>query len=325
VEALVARDLTKTYRNRSAALDGLSLSVADGETLVVLGPSGAGKTTLLRVIAGLLTPDRGTLQIGGRNVLPMPAQCRGVGLVFSNDALFPHMTVFENLAFAMRLRRRTARAIEERVHEVADALEIGRHLHERPPALSGGERQRAAIARAVLSDPRVLLLDEPFAHLDPQLRGALRSRYAAFRRRFAGAMLHVTHDHLEALGLGDRVAILMHGSIVQCDTPQRVYDYPADIRVAAFFGSPPMNILDDRTLGIRPEHVLLDANGALRGRIVSLESTGADRYVGVATQRGRLLARIPAAQAAHVEEEIGVTLPEAFVRRFDPQTGVLVV
>lgn len=325
MEAVTARNLTKTYRSRrnSAALDHVSFSVADAETLVVIGPSGAGKTTLLRVLAGLLRPDGGTLEIDGRDIARIPVQRRGVGLVFSNDALFPHMTVFENLAFAMRLRRRRAHDIASRIDDIAGALEIRAHLRKRPSALSGGERQRAAIARVVLSDPRVLLLDEPFAHLDPRLRGALRSRFAQFRLQFPGAILHVTHDHVEALTLGDRVAIMMDGRIVQCGAPQHVYDYPVDVRVASFFGSPPMNLLDGGTLGIRPEHVRLDANGPLRGRIVTSESTGADRYVGVATQRGRLLARIPVAQAVAMNEEIGVIVPDAFVRRFDSHSGAL--
>lgn len=314
-------DLTKYYRDargRRAALDGVSFSVGDGETLVVLGPSGAGKTTLLRILAGLDVPDEGTISLDGRDITALPPQKRRIAMVFQDDALFPHLTIRENLAFAGAPR--------DRVERVARALDIDAHLNERPARLSGGERQRAALARAVLSDPRVLLLDEPFAHLDPQLREHVRRQFAEFRRQFSGAAIHVTHDHVEALAIADRLAIMIDGEFVQHGTPREVYDFPANVRVARFFGSPAMNLLDGEMeiAGIRPEHVQFQDGAAFRGRVLAHEYNGADTFVRLATPRGELLVRcsgddtLPA-----IGVDAGIHLPEAFVRRFNPTTGEL--
>jgi ABC-type sugar transport system ATPase subunit len=216
-------------------------------------------------------------------------------------------------------------AIAGRIAQSARDLGLSAHLKKRPAALSAGERQRASLARAVLSDPRVLLLDEPLAHLEPSLRAHMRRSFAEFSKSFGGAVIHVTHDHAEALGAGDRLAIMIEGKIVQCDNPQRVYDYPATLGVARFFGSPPMNVLDDgaETIGIRPEHVCLETGGALRGRVSAVESTGADVFVRLATQRGDLLARVSAPSAPRVGDEVAASLPEGHVRRFDREAGAL--
>jgi ABC-type sugar transport system ATPase subunit len=314
-------DLRKVYRDargRRAALGGISFSVGDGETLVVLGPSGAGKTTLLRVLAGLEVPDAGSITLDGRDITALPAQKRRIAMVFQEDSLFPHLTIRENLAFAG--------ADGDRVEQVARALDIAAHLNERPSRLSGGERQRAALARAVLSDPRVLLLDEPFAHLDPQLREHVRRQFTEFRRQFPGAAIHVTHDHVEALAIADRLAIMIDGTLVQHGAPNDVYDFPANVRVARFFGSPAMNLLDGEMeiAGIRPEHVRFEDASAFRGRVVAHEYSGADTFVRIATPRGELLARCSATGALPDRgSEIGIDLPAAFVRRFDRTTGDL--
>ena len=326
--ALAARDLKKSFYirgSRRAALDGISFSVADGETLVVLGPSGAGKTTLLRIVAGLENADAGTIFIDDRDATNLPAERRRVAIVFDQDALFPHLNVSENLAFALHLQGMEKSAIAERVAQTARNLGIAAHLKKRPAALSAGERQRVSLARAVLSDPRVLLLDEPLAHLEPSLRTHMRRSFAEFSKSFGGAVIHVTHDHAEALGAGDRLAIMIEGKIVQCDKPQRVYDYPATTGVARFFGSPPMNLLDDgvETIGIRPEHVCLENGGALRGRVRAVESTGADAFVRLETQKGELLARVSALAAPRVGDEVAASLPEGHVRRFDREAGAL--
>jgi multiple sugar transport system ATP-binding protein len=326
--AIAARDLKKSFYlkgSRRAALDGVSFSVADGETLVVLGPSGAGKTTLLRVIAGLESADAGSIIIDDRDATNLSAERRRVAIVFDEDALFPHMNVSENLAFALHLQRVEKSAIAERIAQTAQNLGIAAHLKKRPAALSAGERQRASLARAVLSDPRVLLLDEPLAHLEPALRAHVRRGFAEFSKSFGGAVIHVTHDHAEALTAGDRLAIMIEGKIVQCDKPQRVYDYPATTGVAKFFGSPPMNLLEDGmdTIGIRPEHVSLDNGGTLRGRVSAVESTGADAFVRFATQKGEVLARVSALAAPRVGDEVTASLPEAHVRRFDREAGAL--
>jgi ABC-type sugar transport system ATPase subunit len=314
--ALSARDLHKGSR-----LKGVSIAVADGETLVVLGPSGAGKTTLLRVLAGLESIERGRIELDGRDVSVLPPQRRGIAMVFQDDALFPHMSVFENLAFGMRVRD------PKRVREMAEALGIAAHLHTRPARLSGGERQRAAIARAVLGDPRVLLLDEPFAHLDPQLRAYVRRQFAEVRGRFPGPAIHVTHDHVEALSIGDRLAIMIDGAIVQVGSPQHVYDSPADVRIARFFGSPPMNLFDGEMeiTGIRPERIVFDDRAPLRGVVESRESTGADTFVRVRTARGEAVVRVSGMQRVPAcGDAVGLDFPEAFVRRFNATTGVLI-
>jgi ABC-type sugar transport system ATPase subunit len=314
-------DLRKIYRDgrgRRAALDGVSFSVADGETLVVLGPSGAGKTTLLRILAGLEAADSGSISLDGRDISALPAQKRRIAMVFQDDALFPHLTIRENLAFGG--------GSQARVQSVARALDIEAHLGERPARLSGGERQRAALARAVLSDPRVLLLDEPLAHLDPQLREHVRRQFTEFRKQFSGAVIHVTHDHVEALAIADRLAIMIDGKFMQHGTPREVYDFPANVRVARFFGSPAMNLLDGEMeiAGIRPEHVRFEDGSEFRGLVLAHEYNGADTFVRVATPRGELLARCSEAGSLPAEgSEVGVDLPPAFVRRFNPITGDL--
>ncbi|HLI96797.1 MAG TPA: ABC transporter ATP-binding protein [Candidatus Baltobacteraceae bacterium] len=328
-KSFVSADLVKTYRDRRgrrAALDGVSLSADDGELLVILGPSGSGKTTLLRVIAGLEHPDSGMLLLDGSDLIAIPPSRRRVALVFQDDALFPQMSIYENLAFALRMRKTPRSAIDGRVREVACALAIDEHLRERPARLSGGERQRAALARAVLSDPRVLLLDEPLAHLDPQLRAHVREQFAGFRTAFSGAAIHVTHDHVEALAIADRLAIMIDGRIVQYGAPQGVYDFPINVRVARFLGSPPMNVIDGdmQLLGIRPEHTYLDANSALRGHVTSMQTTGADRFLRTATTRGEIVLRLPAQQSCPAPgEEIGIGFHEDRVRRFDRSTGAI--
>ncbi len=293
---------------------------------MILGPSGAGKTSLLRVIAGLEDAESGTLELDGRDLLGMPGQRRRVGIVFQEDALFPHMTIFENLAFALRMKRERSAEIASRVDAVAQALDIASHLRHRPSRLSGGERQRAALARAVLSDPRVLLLDEPFAHLDPQLRAHVRRQFVTFRHTFTGAAIHVTHDHVEAMSIGDRLAIMMNGGIVQCGEPQTVYDFPANVEIARFLGSPPMNLLDGEMeiTGIRPENVRIDPHAALRGSVVSRERAGADTFVQVRTPLGEVSARLQQTQPVpQIGEELGVAFDQRFVRRFDRTTGAL--
>ncbi len=321
--AVAARDLTKHFHlnGRRTALDGVSFSVRDRERLVILGPSGAGKTTLLRVIAGLERADRGSILVDDREAGNLPAEDRRVAIVFDRDGLFPHLTLRQNLGFALRGDRNN-----DRIEAAAHDLGIAMHLQKRPGELSAGERQRASLARAVLSDPRVLLLDEPLSHLEPSLRSQVRRTFLAFSSSFGGAVIHVTHDHAEALTAGDRLAVMIAGKILQCDAPQRVYDYPANTSVARFFGTPPMNLLDDgmETLGIRAENVRLKNGGQLRGRVIAVESTGADAFVRMQTPRGELIARVPAAAVPETGEEVAATLPPEHVRRFD-RAGVAAV
>lgn len=264
--------------------------------------------------------------LDGRDISAEPPQRRGIALVGQDDSLFPHMTLFDNLAFAMRLRRRDNETTAAKVRDYARVLGIETYLQTRPARLSGGERQRAALARALLSDPRVLLLDEPLAHLDPQLRAHVRRQFRDARCRFAGPAIHVTHDHTEALAIADRLAIMMKGRIVQDGSPQDVYDNPCDVRVARFLGSPPMNLLDDEceTTGIRPEHVVIDESSEFRGTVIERESTGADALLSIATGRGMVTARVAAKDldGAAPGASVGLRLPPQFVRRFDRITGM---
>ena len=318
--ALSARELVVSYKFKNA-LDGVSLDVAAGKTLAVVGPSGAGKSTLLRVLAGLLRPQSGDVILHGKSVGGLSPQERRMALVFQDDALFGNMTVRGNLRFALRNGHRKE---PERVEETARALHVGATLDRRPRELSGGERQRASIARALLSDPEVLLLDEPLAHLDPALRRSVRDEVIGVRQRFAGPIVYVTHDHAEAMSVGDELAVLIDGRIEDGGDPQRVYDAPRTVEVAQFLGDRPMNLLDDGEcfLGIRPERVAIVAGGALRGTIVRSESTGADVYLRVSTPRGELTARAQALQALRPGDAVEIDLPDAFVRRFDKNTGI---
>ena len=317
--ALAAHDLVASY-GRRPALDRVSLSVAPGRTLAVVGPSGAGKTTLLRVIAGLLRPRSGDVTLGGRSIVRATPQSRRIALVFQDDALFNNMTVRANLRFGLRSNGPASSAA---LCETATALHVGDVLDRRPRELSGGERQRASIARALLSDPLALLMDEPLAHLDPALRRVVRDEVVGLRERFPGPIVYVTHDHAEAMSVGDELAVLIDGRIEDAGDPAGVYDSPRTIGVARFLGDRPMNVLDgDPLLGIRPEHVRVVADSALRGRVTRREPTGADAYVMVETLRGAITARVPATLGVRAGDDVGLELPAEFVRTFDRASGV---
>ncbi|MBV8148549.1 MAG: ABC transporter ATP-binding protein [Candidatus Eremiobacteraeota bacterium] len=319
---LSAHELLVVYpRAPMPALDRASIDVSAGETLAVVGPSGAGKTTLLRALVGLVRPASGEVRLGGRNITNEPPQNRRMALVFQDDALFANMTVRGNLRFALRDHQPDA---GERVLRAAGALHVADKLDRRPRELSGGERQRASIARALLSDPVALLLDEPLAHLDPALRRSVRDEVIGVRERFAGPIVYVTHDHAEAMGIGDALAVLIEGRIEDSGEPRRIYDRPRTVGVARFLGDRPMNLLaDDSTLlGIRPENVCVSVDGSLHGRVVRRESTGADAYLHVETARGEVTVRVPVTVPHAPGENVRLEFPPAFVRRFDRATGV---
>jgi ABC-type sugar transport system ATPase subunit len=311
------------YPGGRRALDQVSIEAADAATLAIVGPSGAGKTTLLHVVAGLLSPRSGDVRLGGESLAGKAPQERRVALVAQDDALFTNMSVRENLRFALRNRRSENGA---RVSETALALHVGEHLDRRPRQLSGGERQRASIARALLSDPVVLLLDEPLAHLDPSLRRSVRDEVIGVKQRFAGPILYVTHDHGEAMSVGDRLAVLVDGRIEDVGEPQRVYDSPRTLTVARFLGERPMNLfeVDGAIAGIRPECIRVAAAGPLHGRVARRENTGADAYLEVETQRGRVAVRVPASNGTRAGDLVALELPPESLRRFDPVTGAAV-
>jgi len=255
-------NLVKTYpSSQRRATDDISLEVADGEFLVLVGPSGCGKTTLLRMVAGLETPDSGTVTIGGRDVTGLPARRRGLSMVFQSYAIFPHLTVKQNIGFGLTMAKVPKPEWESRVREAAELLDLSDYLDRHPAQLSGGQRQRVAVARAIVVDADVLLMDEPLSNLDALLRMQFRAELKKIVARLGTTTLYVTHDQAEAMSLGDRVAVLRDGRIAQIGTPMQVYDQPAERFVGGFLGAPPMNFYPgsdgDREVlvGVRAENI----------------------------------------------------------------------
>src|SRR6266511_3479201 len=234
-----------------AAVNGVSLLTRDGEFLVLLGPSGCGKSTLLRMIAGFEIPTEGELLIGGKVMNDLPPRARKIAMVFQSYALYPHMTVFKNIAFPLKAQGVARSLIPQKVDWAATLFGIGHLLARKPRELSGGERQRVALARALVREPAVFLLDEPLSNLDAQRRASARDELQQFQRRVGTTTIYVTHDQVEAMGMGDRIAVIERGKIRQLGTPREIYDDPADTFVATFLGSPPMNLspLDGVLLG----------------------------------------------------------------------------
>lgn len=305
------------------ALDRVSLDVESGTTLAVVGPSGAGKTTLLRAIAGLLHAESGDVRLDGESIASRTPQARRVALVAQDDALFAHMNVRENLRFALRGRDPG----DARIRAAAQMLHVQSKLDRRPRQLSGGERQRTSIARALLSNPAALLLDEPLAHVDPSLRRSVRDAVIGVRQSFAGPILYVTHDHAEAMSVGDRIAVLVDGRIEDAGDPQRVFDAPQTLAVARFLGERPMNLFecDGAIVGIRPERIGVCDDGGVAGRVVRRERAGADAYLEVDTEHGCLTVRVPAGSKLHTGDSVMLELPSDALHRFDRTTGLALV
>jgi multiple sugar transport system ATP-binding protein len=235
--------VSKVFPGGVVAVDDVELSIAEGEFMVLVGPSGCGKSTLLRMIAGLEGVSAGKIRIGDRDVTELAPRSRDIAMVFQNYALYPHMRVWDNLAFALRLRHTPKVAMRERVGSVAGVLGLSELIDRKPGALSGGQRQRVAIGRAMVREPQAYLMDEPLSNLDAKLRVGMRAELARLHDRLGVTTVYVTHDQVEAMTLGDRVAVLRDGAIQQCDTPERLFDAPLNLFVAAFMGSPPMNLV----------------------------------------------------------------------------------
>jgi multiple sugar transport system ATP-binding protein len=320
------------------AVDGVDLVTREGEFLVLLGPSGCGKTTLLRMIAGLEQPTSGEILIGGRMVNDLPPRARKIAMVFQSYALYPHMTVFKNIAFPLKAQGVPKAEIPKKVEWATALFGIGHLLQRKPRELSGGERQRVALARAVVREPLVFLLDEPLSNLDAQLRTAARDELQQFQRRIGITTIYVTHDQIEAMGLGDRIAVMQGGRVRQVGTPAEVYGEPADTFVAGFLGSPPMNLVEaagDCLLGFRPEHFLPreahDGSGALVTlgfRVARVEYLGADRLLYGALEGqfadAKVIARMPSTIALAFEagRRYDFAVPEKELRFFDRATGL---
>jgi len=347
--------LRKTY-GKIEAIKDLSLDIRDGEFLVLLGPSGCGKTTTLRAIAGLEMLDRGRILIGGRDVTLLPPGRRGIAMVFQSYAVFPHMRVYDNIVFGLRMRHVPEADQRRRAQEAADLLQIG-HLFDRYPAqLSGGQRQRVAVARAIVMRPDVLLMDEPLSNLDALLRLHMRAELKRLHRELRATTVYVTHDQVEALSLGDRIAVMREGEIVQCASPGEIYDRPASRFVGGFIGSPPMNFLTgtvahrngaahvdvggasiplpsgaavagEVTIGIRPEHIAVEftpSAEAVPASVSVLEPIGSYQLLTAQVGADVIKVSVPPEFEADPGRRIWLRFDPRRVRLMDPQTGAAV-
>jgi len=286
------KGVSKVYgRGETAAVEGFDLEIRDGEFLVLVGPSGCGKSTTLRMVAGLETPTTGTILIGGRDVTRLPPKDRDIAMVFQNYALYPHMTVRENLSFALKLRGTAKDEISRRVTSAAEALGLAPYMERLPKALSGGQRQRVALGRAIVREPAVFLFDEPLSNLDAKMRVEMRAEIIRLHNRLGATMVYVTHDQTEAMTMGERIVVMAEGRIQQVAPPMELYERPANRFVAGFIGTPPMNLfppgtwLPDETLGVRPEHLSVSDAEPCEGRLGAvvdfLEPLGPETLVHV--------------------------------------------
>jgi multiple sugar transport system ATP-binding protein len=328
------RALTKVFGDFTA-VSGIDLFGREGEFLVLLGPSGCGKTTLMRMIAGLEEPTSGEVLIGGQDVTGLPPRTRNIAMVFQSYALYPHLSVYRNIAFPLRARRVDRRTIDKKVRWAAGMFGIERLLDRKPRQLSGGERQRVALARAVVRQPLAFLLDEPLSNLDAKLRTLARDELKQFQRRIGTTTIYVTHDQIEAMGLGDRIAVLNKGKIRQIGTPLDIYRDPADTFVATFMGSPPMNLTESNgvVLGFRPEDLVTQSAGVVGPavtfpmRITRIEYLGADRLIyGVLEPpfpESTIIVRMGVAEPASYRpgERREFVVAERDLKRFDRHTG----
>uniref|UniRef100_UPI0012E9B538 ABC transporter ATP-binding protein n=1 Tax=Actinokineospora pegani TaxID=2654637 RepID=UPI0012E9B538 len=336
----------------------LDLEVADGEFLVLVGPSGSGKSTALRMLAGLEDVNEGTIRIGERDVTNVPPKGRDIAMVFQSYALYPHMTVAQNMGFALKLQGLPKVEIAAKVLEAARLLDLEKFLERKPKALSGGQRQRVAMGRAIVRDPAVFLMDEPLSNLDAKLRVETRANIAALQRRLGTTTIYVTHDQVEAMTMGHRVAVLKDGLLQQCDTPRALYDRPANAFVAGFIGSPAMNLVEvpvradgvslggldvalpresaaavakagtDRvTVGVRPESLALSPSGtenAFELVVELVEELGADALVhgSVRDSDQRLVMRVDGRTPPALAQTVTVAIRDAAeLHVFHPQTG----
>ena len=314
----------------SRALEGVSFEAAQGTFVVLLGPSGCGKSTTLRLIAGLDTPTSGTIRIGGRDVTHLPPARRGISMVFQSYALFPHLTVAENIVFGLRVRKVPGR--DAKLKRVAAMLGLETLLERKPSQLSGGQQQRVALGRAVIAEAPVCLMDEPLSNLDAQLRGEMRREIRALQRRLGITMVYVTHDQTEAMTMADQVVLLRAGRIEQAGAPEELYARPATAFTASFIGAPPMNIIEreGEMIGIRPENIRLQAAGSrqedgLEGTVESIKYLGADSLVSVIPPSrlppAALLVRVPGHARLAPDNRVRLSWHSTDEHHFDAQTG----
>ncbi len=345
------QNVWKTF-GKVVAVKDVTLTVEDREFVILLGPSGCGKTTLLRCISGLEQVDRGTISIGGRDVTNLPPRRRGIAMVFQSYAVFPHMTVFDNIAFGLRMKKLPKDEIERRVRDAAALMHIEDLLDRYPAQLSGGQRQRVAVARAIAVQSEVLLMDEPLSNLDALLRLEMRAELKRLFTELETTVVYVTHDQVEAMSMGDRIAVMREGEILQFDTPVRVYDYPADRFIGGFIGNPPMNFLvadvedgrvvvhgtpievpplvlehlkPPRTLvGIRAENIELfteQQEGAIPVQVLVVEPLGSHNLVTARADGDIIKVNTPADLRLAPDQRVWIRFVPEKIRWFDAQTG----
>ncbi len=329
-------------------LKRIDLDVAPGEFLILVGPSGCGKSTLLNIIAGLEEPTQGQVLMDGRDVVGVPPAQRDIAMVFQSYALYPTMSVADNIGFALEMRKVPRAQREARVREVASMLHIDHLLDRRPSQLSGGQRQRVAMGRALAREPKLFLFDEPLSNLDAKLRVEMRAEIKRLHHVNGTTSVYVTHDQIEAMTLGSRIAVIKDGILQQLGTPDDIYIRPANTYVATFIGSPTMNVVAGRAasaagpfaikggelplacpapgrdllLGFRPEHVVLDDKAGWRGEVILVEPTGADTFVVVRTEVGIIMARTLPQVRLHAGDTVGLRVQAEHVHWFDAQTNL---
>ncbi len=358
------KNLTKVYAGGVKAVDKANVTVNDREFVVLVGPSGCGKTTTLRMIAGLEEITEGDLYIDGKLVNDVAPKDRDIAMVFQNYALYPHMTVFNNMAFGLKIRKYPKAEIESRVHEAAQILDIEELLDRRPKALSGGQRQRVAVGRAIVRKPKVFLFDEPLSNLDAKLRVQMRAELSALHNRLKSTMIYVTHDQIEAMTMGDKIVVMRDGVIQQIGAPLELYNEPNNRFVAGFIGSPPMNIMSSTIkeeggkliadegdfkinlsgkvadalkpyvgkqvlFGARPEDLVHEDQPAkennIKAKIEVVEPLGAEIHLYVSTQNNTMIIRTPPRHDYKVDETINITPDLSRVHFFDGETEKCII
>ncbi len=343
------KSVTKTFRKNVIAVDNVSLEIKDQEFFVILGPSGCGKSTLLRLVAGLEEPDSGEIYIGEQLVNSVEPRDRDIAMVFQNYALYPHMTVFENMAFALKLRRLPRDEIQRRILEAARVLGIDELLDRKPAEISGGQRQRVAVGRAIVRNPKVFLFDEPLSNLDAKLRVGMRAELTRLHQQLKTTVIYVTHDQVEAMTLGQRIAVMKNGKLLQVGDPTTIYNRPANRFVAGFIGSPPMNFFTGRiispplrfvhqsftidlpdnvipgtkpegeiVLGVRPEHIFITDNGPIKAEVEVTEQLGNEALVYVKIGTDRCVLRTKPDHAPRIGENVNITFEVNKLHLFDP-------
>ncbi|HBQ20548.1 MAG: glycerol-3-phosphate ABC transporter ATP-binding protein [Deltaproteobacteria bacterium GWA2_38_16] len=318
------KEVTKKFGS-TELLKNFNLEVKDQEFLVLVGPSGCGKSTTLRLLAGLETLNNGEIYIGDRLVNRLDPKDRDIAMVFQNYALYPHYTVFENLAFSLRLRKVPKAEIQQRVNAIAQMLEIEMLLERKPKELSGGQRQRVALGRAIIRNPKVFLMDEPLSNLDAKLRVAMRAELMSLQRKLKTTTIYVTHDQVEAMTMGDRIVVLNEGKIQQVGTPHEIYHEPANRFVAGFMGSPPMNFLERGaiTLGVRPEDIYFSRpegeNWQVPATFQMIEPLGAEYLFHVVVDGTKWIIRSSQAQSFTVGQQVTLYIPLSKIYFFDEE------